>query len=254
MRQWIPRSLIAVMTVLALVSVVLSVQTSARISYFSTPPAGDQGIAAIFRTVVQRSLDAPGFTYNQFLHFRAPDRTAVIAPGAGIIVVGNETYVELAGNSSSQQQPRKWGETTLTPFVDNQFGPAAATRVLKMLLTAVSVTRAGDHFTAQEVVSANSVEPGNAGQILITYVIYVNDDYVTSVTPTYHGWFVIPSSGLTLSDNHVATYQNMTITYGNFGNVAPIAPPPALETVVLEPCSGPHSFSIGNKRLCAPAG
>jgi hypothetical protein len=242
------------MTALTVVSVVFSLQTAARVSYFSTPPAGNQAIAAIFRTVVQRSLDAQGFTYNQFLNYRAPDRTAVIAPGVGIIVVGNETYVELAGISSSQQHPRKWGETSLTPIVDNQFGPAAATQVLKMLLTALSVTRSGDHFTAQQVVSANSVEPGNAGQILITYVIYVNDDYVTSVTPTYHGWFVIPSPGASVDDNHVATYRNSTITYGNFGHVAPITPPSALETVVLEPCSGPRSFPFGNKRLCVPSG
>jgi hypothetical protein len=254
MRQWIPKSLLAVMTALALVSVVLSVQTAARISYFSTPPAGNQVIATIFRTVVQRTLDAPGFTYNQFLNYRAPDRTAVIAPGVGIVVVGSETYVDLARISSSRQLSQKWGETPLTPLVDNQFGPTAATQVLKMLLSAVSVTRAGDHFTAQQVVLANSVEPGNVGQILITYVIDVNDDYVTSVTPTYHGWFFVPSPGPTVDENHVATYQTMTITYGNFGNVVPITLPSASETVMLKPCSGPRSFVLGNERLCVPTG
>ena len=61
MRRWIPKSLLAVMTVLALATVGLSLHTSERISYFSTPAPGNPAVVRIFRTVVQRTLDEPSF-------------------------------------------------------------------------------------------------------------------------------------------------------------------------------------------------
>lgn len=252
MRRWIPKTLLAAMTVLALVSVVLSLHTAERISTFSTPAPGQPAIVKIFRTVVQRTLDAPSFSYDQTLNYQAPDRVKGTGTYNGIIVVGSDVYLELSTTTSSSQ----WGKTPLTSLVDKEVGPVLVTQMLKTLLSLDSVVRVGNNFVAKQVVSADSIYPGNPGQVLITFMIYVSDDYVTSVTPRLNGWMSVPKSGTggRIEWQRISKYQSMTLTYGNFGNIAPVTAPPVSRTAVLHECTGSSGIVFANQRLCLPTG
>ena len=237
------------MTVLALAALLFSVSTAERISTFANPPAGNPDIVTIFRTVVQRTLDAPSFNYNQYLNYQAPDRTATQRTFGSMEVIGKEAYIPLTPDVALG----KWGRGPLTPLVDSYYGPAMALRGLRTLLTSNSVIREGNNFIMKQVVSADSVSPGNPGQVLVTYMVYVNDDYVTAIQTHVEGWWSIPyarTHGI-LRFRRVDTYTASQVTYSSFGQIAPITAPPAARTVQLTSCGQVYHLPYLGREVCS---
>jgi hypothetical protein len=255
----IPHALVATMTVLALLALLVSVMTAEKISSFAAPAPGDPAIVKIFHTVVQRSLDAPSFTVDSFLSYQSPDRTATITSGTGTLVsgqkvIGQRIYLLLGTNAQGVAQ---WGSGPLSHQADQNYGSTRATEELKMLLGDDSVVRNGDNFTVQQMVAADVISPGNPGQILITYTVYVADDYVTGVAPFLRGWVTIPTSGVPghLTWARVNEYRSPETTYGNYALVAPITAPPADETVPLATCAhGGYVVVQQSRRVCTLSG
>jgi hypothetical protein len=237
------------MTVLALVALLFSVSTAERISTFANPPAGNPAIVTIFRTVVQRTLDAPSFRYNQYLNYQAPDRTATLRTLGSMKVIGKEAYILLTPGVPTG----KWGRGPLTPLVDSYYGPAMALHGLRTLLTSNSVIREGNNFVVKQVVSADSVSPGNPGQVLVTYMVYVNDDYVTAIQTRLEGWWSIPYARINgiLRFRRVDTFTASQVTYSSFGQIAPITAPPADRTLQLTLCGQVYHLPYLGREVCS---
>lgn len=254
MRRLIPHALIAAMSVLALLALLLSVRTAERISSFRPPAPGDPAIVKIFRTVVQRSLGAGSFRVDNLLNYQAPDRTATInVSGANEVVIGSTAYLQLGPNSHGAMT---WGRAPLTHLADTYYGPFRARQLLEILLGDDSVVRQGDNFVVRQVVAANYISTGNPGQILITYMVYVNGDYVTGVSPLLQGWVTIPVGG---SAQHpqwwrVSKFRSPESTFSNYGLVAPITAPPASQTVSLSLCGQSYRFVQQGHQVCSVFG
>jgi hypothetical protein len=252
MRRWIPKSLLAVMTVLALATVGLSLHTSERISYFSTPAPGNRAVVRIFRTVVQRTLDEPSFIFEGIIGYRAPDRFHFHFQGYGapnVIVVGSEVYIAPSAPDLSQ----KWGRGPLTRFADDIYGPQGVLGPLQRLLTAESVVRFGDdNFKVTTVVGANVVSPGSPGQVRLTYTVYVTDDLVSSIVTNEQGWFSVgaPQAKGHIRWERVSKFRFAPQTYGSFGAVPAFSPPPLSRTVPLTLCGGDHRTTVDGFSGC----
>lgn len=256
MRRFVPHVLLATMTVLALLAVVASIATADKVSAFAVPKAGDPAVVSIFHRVVQRSLEAPSFTVDAVLKYRAPDRTEVMSSSGGssslgVRVIGRTVYLDLGRDA---QGNIVWGRGLLSHPADLYYGPLRATQELTMLLGGDSVVRSGDHFIVRQVVPADTISPGNAGQLLITYTVYVADDYVTGVTALLQGWVTIPAAGPTgaVHPTRVDQYQSPGSTYGDYGHLGPIVAP-STPTIPLTSCAnggylaplpGSHACSI----------
>jgi len=252
MRRLIPHSLLAAMTVLALGAMLLSVQSAARISVYATPPAADPGLVASFHAVIQRTLDAPNYTYNQLLDYQSPDRVKGTGTYSGLVIVGPTVYLQFSTTPSAHQ----WGSTALTTGVNQSFGPALVTRLLHTLLTLNSVVRQGSNYVAEQVVAANDVAPGNPGDVLISFDVGVSGGYAVNITPTLHGWLSIPVSGTPghYVYHRVSSYTSQTSTFTSIGRVPAITAPPVARTVALVACSGTGGFYLAGEHLCQSQG
>jgi hypothetical protein len=239
--------LLAVMSILALGALLLSVSTSEKISSFPSPTPGDPAVVSIFRTVVQRTLHAPSFTYAGFLNYQAPDRTETTlgsssgtGVGGGLIIIGNEVYttpLAIAG---------KWGKGPLSSTVSQDYGPHRVRITLETLLKARSVIRDGDHFVVTQVLPADLTGPENPGQILVTSTVYVSDDYVTTIKALVQGWATIQTA---FTNGHyvyrrVASFEAGPETFANFAHVPPINAPPTSKTIELYTCGGSHVLHV----------
>ena len=254
----IPHALLAVMTVLALLAVIVSVSTADKISSFPAPQPGAPAVVSAFHRVVQRSLDAPSFVVDSVLHYRAPDRTEAMAAGSsssssssGVRVIGTSVYLDLGQDS---QGHIRWGRGVLSPQANLYYGPLRATQELKMLLTDNSVTRSAGHYIIHQVSSADAISPGNPGQLLITYTVYVVHGYVTGVAAMLQGWVTILEQGPSGATRRVRVdqYQSPGSTYGNYARVAPIGPPPASQTITLTSCAnGGYAVALPGHAGCS---
>ena len=249
MRRLIPQAILATMTILALVALLLSVSTAERISSFPAPAAGNPAIVAIYRTVVQRTLDAPSFDFDQYLDYQAPDRTATTFALGGERVIGNVVYIALTSSSSTGE----WGRGPLTALADEYYGPARALKQLQTFVNLKSVVRAGNNFIVRQVIPADNVSPGNPGQVLVTSTVYVNDDYVTSIKANFTGWFSYPYAG-TVSHplyKRVDQLSAAPVTYSNFGHVAAITAPAAVQFVPLTVCGQAYHVVQSGHQVCS---
>lgn len=240
MRRMIPHAVLTTMTVLALLALLVSVNSAQRISSFATPASGDPAVVTIFHTVVQHSLQAPSFSVDGALNYQSPNRTATVASGSQTVqsaqkVIGSRVYLYLG---TSAQGVAQWGSGPLTHQVDQYYGPTRATQEFTMLLGDSSVVRSANNFIVRQVVPADYISPGNPGQLLITYTVYVASDRVTGVSALLQGWVTIPTQDLAghLTWARVNGYRSPESTYANYGGVAPITAPPAAQTVALTPC------------------
>ena len=256
MRRMIPHALLAVMTVLALLALIVSLSTADKISSFPTPKPGAPTVVAAFHRVVQRSLDAPSFVVDSVLHYRGPDRTEVMASGSdssssGVRVIGTSVYLDLGHDSRGHIQ---WGRGVLSPQANLYYGPLRATQELNMLLADNSVARSAGHYIVHQVSSADAIAPGNPGQLLITYTVYVVHGYVTGVMAMLQGWVTILEqgpSGATLRVR-VDQYQSPGSTYGNYARVAPIGPPSATQIILLSSCAnGGYAVALPGHAGCS---
>lgn len=252
MRKLIPHALLATMTVLAIVALVFSIGSAERISHFATPRAGTPAVVAKYHAVVQHTLDAPSFTYEQFLNYRAPASTSVTATGGSDVVIGHEVYLPLAPVGSS---PR-WGRGPLTTLVDDYYGPARALTQLRTFLKIKAVVADGSNFIVQQVLPADVVSPGNPGQVLVTSTVAVSGGYVSSITAHVSGWFSYPYAGSASHPRYrrVDTLDAQAVTYSNFGAVAPISAPPASATVALRTCDQGFEFIESGRHVCSVVG
>ena len=248
MRRLIPQAILATMTILAALALVLSVSTAERISSFAAPTAGDPAVVAAYHSVIERTLNAPSFNYDQILNYQAPDRTSTMYAG-GERVIGQVAYLALNPTSSTGQ----WGRGPLTTLADAYYGP---TRVLKQLQTfakLTSVSRAGNNFIVRQVLAADTVSPGNPGQVLVTSTVYVADDYVTSIKAELTGWFSYPYAG-TVSNPLMRRVDHLTVapvTYSNFGHLSAITAPPAAKTVTLVVCGQGYRVVQSGQQVCS---
>ena len=252
MRKFIPHALLATMTVLAIVAMSFSISSAERISHFAAPRAGDPAVVEKYRAVIQHTLDAPSFTYEQFLNYRAPDSTSVAATGGNDVVIGHQVYLPLAPIGSS---PR-WGHGTLTTLVDDYYGPARALTQLRTFLTIRAVVSSGNDFIVQQVLPADVVSPGNPGQVLVTSTVAVSGGYVTSISANISGWFSYPYAGTASRPRYrrVDALAAQAVTFANFGAVAPITAPPASQTVPLHVCGQGYQFIEAGRHVCSVVG
>ena len=247
MRRLVPQALLAAMSILALGALLLSISTSEKISSFPSPAPGDPAVVSVFRTVVQRTLDAPSFSFTGFLNYQAPDRTETnlgsgsgFSVGGGLIIIGKEVYttpLAIAG---------KWGKGPLSSTVSQDYGPYRVRVTLETLLKARSVVRVGDHFVVKQVLPADVTGPENPGQILVTSTVYVSDDYVTTIKALVQGWTTIQTA---FTNGHyvlrrVASFEAGPETFANFAHVPAINPPPASKTIDLYTCAGSHVIQV----------
>jgi len=245
----IPQAILATMTVLAALALVLSVSSAERISRFAAPAPGDPATVAVYRTVVQRTLDAPSFVFDQYLNYQAPDRTSTTFAIGGEKVIGRVAYIALNPSSASGQ----WGRGPLTALSDEYYGPTRALKQLQTFVNLKSVVRSGNNFIVRQVVPADSVSPGNPGQVLVTSTVYVNDDYVTSIKAQLSGWFSYPFAG-TVSHPQYKRVDQLSaapVTYSNFGHVAAITAPPAAKTVPLVVCGQGYRVVQAGHQVCS---
>ena len=252
MRKLIPHALLLSMTVLAIGALLLSVTSAERISYFSAPAAGTPAVIAQYRAVVQHTLDAPSFTYEQFLNYRAPSSTSVASTGGSDEVIGNVVYLPVAPVGSS---PR-WGRGPLTTLANDYYGPARALTQLRTFLKIKAVVGSGRDFIVQQVLPADVVAPGNPGQVLVTSTVVVSGGYVTSIASNVSGWFSYPYAGTASHPRYkrVDTLTPNPVTFTNFGAVAPITAPPASQTVPLHPCGQGYQFVESGQHVCSVVG
>jgi len=255
MRRWIPQSLVAVMTLLALVSVGLSLHTSERISYFSTPVPGNPTVVKIFRTVVQHTMVEPSFNVDGFIDYQAPDLFRVhfdFPSSLDVILRGHEIYVPIASTTTGTW----WGRSPLPSAVDPYFGPDKALGLLQTLLHSDSVVRdANGNFTVTTVMSANSVDSWDPGQILATLTVNVNDDLISSVVTTLRGWLTIRVLSVSQGKVHVKWERvskdpALTSTFGDYGQVSAITAPLLSQTVPVNLCDGGYGYKVQARGHC----
>jgi len=248
MRRLIPQAILATMTVLALVALVLSVSTAEKISRFAAPAAGDAATVAAYHTVIERTLNASSFNYDQILNYQAPDRTSTMYAG-GERVIGKVAYIALNPTSSTGQ----WGRGPLTPLADEYYGPARVLKQLQTFATLTSVTRSGNNFIVRQVVPADSVSPGNPGQVLVTSTVYVADDYVSSIAAKLTGWFSYPYAG-TVSHPLLRRVDQLAaapVSYSNFGHVPAITAPSPAKTITLVVCGQGYRVVQSGHQVCS---
>ncbi len=240
MRRLIPFALLGLMSVLALLALVVSVSSAARISSFPTPTPGSTADVAALHTVVARSLNATSFTLDDALNFQAPDRSAIIARGGAEAaperVIGDRVYLYLGTSATGTPQ---WGSARLSRAADQYYGPLRATQEITMLGHSNSVVRHGNTFSVQQVVPADFISPGNPGQLLITYSVNVARARVSSVSAVLRGWVTIPSQDQSgrITWERVDGFPSPVSTYSNYDQVAPIVAPPATQTASLRECT-----------------
>jgi hypothetical protein len=252
MRKFIPQAILGAMTVLAIVALLVSVSTAARISSFAPPPAGSPSVVAAYRAVVQHTLAAPSFTYEGFLNYQAPDRTATTYGVGNERVIGREVYLLLPTGATTSH----WGRGPLTTLADDYYGPARALTQLRTFATVTSVVASGSNFVVQQVVPADLVAPGNPGQVLVTATVTVSGGYVASIKAQVTGWVSYPYAGTASHPRYrrVDSLSVPAVTYANFGAVVPITAPPAAQTVPLGLCGQQYRLVLPGSTVCSLVG
>ncbi len=241
MRRFIPHTILAAMTVLAVLALAFSVASAQKISSFATPAPGQSSVVSAFHAVLTRSLTARSFTVDSALNYQSPDRTATIVSGTSAVsspekVIGQRAYLFLGNDTKGVAH---WGSGPLTPQVNQYYGPLRATQEFTMLLGDDSVVRSANKFIVKQVVPADFISSGNPGQLLITYTVTVANDYVSGVAALLDGWVTIPTQNQAghLTWSRVDGYQSPESTYTNYGRVPPIIAPPAAQTAPLSTCT-----------------
>ncbi len=251
MRRLIPHFLLSVMTLLAAGAVVVSVHGGERVSYFASPPSGNPRVVSIFHTVIRRTLAEPSFRIDNAIDYQSPDRYRVRIAGPtplSLIEIGHELYYPL------QPPTSKWGEVALTSNVASNLRLNVTTAVLTTLLHANSVVRDGDNnFTVTTVRNASSIDPLDPGQVEATMTVYVSDDLVTSIVTSLRGWMTIAvtsGSPPRTRSTRVSSFRPAVISYGDFGQVAPISAPPASQTAQVMVCDNGRGYKVQAQAPC----
>lgn len=252
MRKFIPQAILGAMTVLAIVALLVSVSTAARISSFAPPPPGRPAVVAAYHAVLLHTLAAPSFTYEGFLDYQAPDRTATTYGVGNERVIGREVYLLVPTSATTSH----WGRGPLTTLADDYYGPVRALAQLRTFAALTSVVASGSNFVVQQVAPADLVAPGNPGQVQVTSTVTVHGGYVTSIAAQVTGWVSYPYAG-TASHPRYRRVDSLTVpavTYANFGAVVPITAPPAAQTVTLSVCAQGYRLVLAGSTVCSLVG
>jgi hypothetical protein len=237
---------------LTVAAALLSLHTAPRVAYFRPLTPGSVAVVSQFHSDVRTTLDAPNFQYQGDLgviNYQAPNRTQAVGLDQDVII-GRTAYLALSENGSAVT---KWGRGPLVRTLNSTEGPAKVLWSLKDLLRLTSVTRHAGVFTAFQVVPADEVEPGLAGQVLIVFTSHTSGGYITSVRTVFHGF--LP----TLANLRGGRIKYFTTTklsggierYSKFGQIPPITAPRS-NIIQLRPCpqkavllqSGPHACGL----------
>jgi hypothetical protein len=250
MRRLIPHAVLTLLTVLALGAMLVSLQSAQKISRFSPPPAGTPAVVTAFRAVVDRTLSAGSFTMDGFLNYQVPDTTSTsLVSGPRIVVVGSTVYFELG---TTAQATAVWGAAPLSTLANSYYGPQRALQLLHTLQSARSVTRVGNNFTVKLVVPADTVSPGNPGQVEVINTVSVSNDYITAVQTNLQGWVSIPGGTTAhIKWSRVDHYKGPQTTFSNYGVVPKISAPPAATQVKLATCGQMYQFVVGKSHVCS---
>jgi hypothetical protein len=250
-RRLIPLSLVSLLLIATLVVLCVSIQESARYSYFSPRVRGRASVVRLFHDAVNRTLGAKSFVLHEghlAIQYQAPNRARSGVIGGPDIVIGDKSYWSLG---TTNGVVRQFGEEPLTPLIDEFAGPEAAKATLRDLLRQQSVTKHGDTFTVQQVTSESKLLPQLAGQVLIEWTVTLRGGYVRHVRGVAHG--ILPSY---LSPRHrsapsVPSITLLPDTYTDFDDVQPINAPPKDKTVKMVPCADPSaSITRNSKYVC----
>lgn len=280
MRRFFPWITLFAIAVLVTGTVVISLRVSGRVSFFSEPPPANPQVLKQFDADVEATLQAPSFTFRSdalggIIEYQAPNRAAYIINSPPLqfadFAIGDSAYLELScsgpamttipanGTLSPSEAAKvlkgancKWGLGRLTASMDSFQGPVRVKDELRDLLKLQSVSRSGTTFFAQQVVPANLVSPGNAGQALLRFTITTSRGFVVAERSTAYGQLstyllrkgkpptAISTSRITLE----------SVSYSNIGSVLRITPPPRSKTVKLVPCRNPNAVVFGAKYVC----
>jgi hypothetical protein len=251
-RKLTPIALIGFLTVIALIAAIASIQTSPRFDYFAQPPSGTQKIIQEFHDAVHKTLSASSFREKYagriVVFYQAPNRTD--NPSDGIEVIGHRAYFELSQSASGRIQ---WGEYPLTQDVNRIAGPPSVRDALQCLLETQSVFRTGDGYKAEDVVDADAISPGTAGQALIIDNVIVRNGFISRI----HAEAYAPISSLKNNPGGtigtvVLKSEVVEITYSEFGHVRPISAPKKNHFVTLARCTsgGTGITEIDNVAMC----
>jgi hypothetical protein len=124
-------------------------------------------------------------------------------------------------------------------------------------LTVSSVRVKDGGFVAKQIVDANEITPGSAGQSLLVWWINTHGRFVSSIRGTAYGLLQ------NLVVVHQSNFKTVTVksirlgssTYSKFGQVPDISAPPKRKTVILVPCKNGDTSDIdGNVYMCGTFG
>lgn len=254
MRRSIPFALVGLLSAIALIAAILSVQNSPRFDFFAQPSAGNPRTVQAFRAAVDKTLNSRSFRerYNRdiVISYQAPNRTS--DPFVGIRVIGSKAYFEL---SRSESGIIRWGEYPLTKDVDDTAGPLSVQEGLQSFLDTKGIYQTGDGYKVEVVVEANDVSPGTAGQALIIGDVAVRNGFISSVRSKAYA----PITSLKNNPNGTVSRVVLkseivaTATYSDFGHIR-IAAPKRNRVVRLIRCtSGTGVTEIDNELMCVSA-
>jgi hypothetical protein len=237
--SFVPLGVLACLTVAAMV---LSLNTSPRAAYFTSPEPGKPTVVKELHAALRATLSAPSFqsrSGGDAIDYQAPNRTKGIGP-LGDIVIGHTAFLALSADGGTVTQ---WGEGPLVPMLNQTDGPESVLLGLEDLLSQNSVTLHGDLFTVGEVVPAEEVDPLLTGQVLVVTTVKVHNGYVVSIHPVFH---------VLLLGRHRSTVKKVsgqTVTYSEFGKVPSITAP-RRNIIRLHPCPDGAVMNISGSHVC----
>lgn len=237
--SFVPLGVLACLTVAAMV---LSLNTSPRAAYFSSPEPGIPTVVKELHAALRATLSAPSFqsrSGGDAIDYQAPDRTQGIGP-LGDIIIGHTAFLALSADDGTVT---RWGEGPLVPMLNQTDGPQSVLLWLKDLLNQTSVTLHGRIFTVREVVAAEEVDPLLTGQVLIVTTVKVRNGYVVRIHPVFH---------VLLPGRHESTVKRVsgrTVTYSKFGDVPSITAPHG-NIIRLHPCPDGSVMNVSGSHVC----
>jgi hypothetical protein len=128
---------------------------------------------------------------------------------------------------------------------------------LRNILNLNSVREVSGGFIVKQIVPANDVAPGTAGQAFIVWFVMVRGGHVISCHGTAHG--ILQTYALVhktqLKAVTVKSLNLGTETYSKFGFIPRIVAPPKRRTVKLVPCKNGDKADFGsNSYVCGTFG
>jgi hypothetical protein len=203
-----------------------------------------------FHAAVETTLEAPSYLYGGDaslgpIEYWSPNRTSDLSSSNRVIVIGRKSYQELSASGNVVIQ---WGEGPLTTQISDLFGPVKVKSLLRDLAEVDSVRRERGGFIAEQIVDANVVSPGSAGQSLIVWTVDTRGGFVVSCKGTAYGLFQILLTEPKVVAKAV-TAKSLPLgsaTYSKIGIVPRITAPPKRDTVKLVPCRNGNMSDYGS--------